>query len=226
MTNEDVRDLIIAFNTLAFPSFVAMRPLTDSVVLGYVWLERPNGRAAHESSRKVYFVLSGSQCVGVVVEMGFNHSRNPLEEENLHWYVLEGHRGQGHLSAALRDCILPHMFGDGRESQRVTTDSEQNAAYVARQGFQCTGEMTFTMNKDQVDTSRGPAGRNVPLSSDDCRELKARLREAKALVMSVHERLHCHYGEDALRLDEMAEVIEDDASRLGDLELGRLPKRY
>lgn len=217
MTNETVRGFITAFNARDFPSFVALRTLTEAVVLGYVWPERPTGRA-NESSDKVYFILSGSQCVGVVYEMGFKHSGNPFEENNLHWYVLEEHRGKGHLHAALRDCILPHIFSDGRESQRVTADSKKNADYIARQGFSAVGDMEFIIRKDQIDLTRAPSGVNSPLSCEDKGELKARLREAKALVTSVHERLTCAYGYDDFWLDELAERIENDyAYRLPDL---------
>jgi hypothetical protein len=220
MTDESVKDLILAFNSGTFPSFVALRPLSDTVTLGYVWPERPTGRVACESSRKVYFILAGSHCVGVVVEMGFNHSRNPFEEENLHWYVLEEHRNRGHLHAALRDFILPHIFSDDREVQTVTTDSEANARYVARQGFTPTGEMSFAITKEQVDVSRVPEGRNSLPTRKEMDELKARLREAKALIVSVSERLRCHYGEDSLSLDALAEDIEEyHASRLLDLPI-------
>lgn len=220
MTNESVRDLILMFNSGVFPSFVAFRPLSGTVTLGYIWPERPTGGVASESSRKVYFILAESQCVGVVVEMGFHHSRNPFEEENLHWYVLEEYRGRGHLHSALRDYILPHIFNDGRESHRVTADSDVNAKYVASQGFTPIGDMSFAIYQDQVDTSRAPNGRNLLPTRKELDGLKARLREAKALIASVSECLQCHYGEDSLSLDVLAEDIEDYyASRLADLPI-------
>jgi hypothetical protein len=227
VTNDDLKDLIHAFNTVSLPSPCALRRLTDTVTLGYIWLERPTGRTASESSAKVYFVLSGSQCVAVVREMGFAHSRNPFEEENLHWYVHEEHRGQGHLSRALQDCILPHIFSDGREQQRVTADSVANAKYVARQGFKLVGEMTYTMTKNQVDPSRVPDGQNSPLTYEERDELKRRLREAKALIISVHEKLQCHFGQDVLGLEEFARDIENwFVARVADLnERGKLPGR-
>ncbi len=220
MTDESVRDLILAFNSRKFPSFVALRPLSDTVTLGYVWEERPTGCVPNESSNKVYFILKGSKCVGVVVEMGFNHSRNRFEEENLHWHVLKEHRKHGHLYAALRDYVLPHIFSDGRESQRVTADNGANEQYVLRQGFRPTGTMTFIMTKDQVDVSRAPKGQDSRPSRKEMDELMARLREAKGLIVSVSERLRCHYGEDSASLDELADKIEkNDVTRLSDLPI-------
>lgn len=226
MTNESVKKLILAFNARRFRSFVALRPLSDTVTLGYVWPERPQGRLPHESSRKVYFILTGSQCVGVVVEMGFQHSRNPFEEENLHWYLLKEHRKRGYLHAALRDYILPHIFSDDRESQKVTTNNKANAKYVARQGFTPTGDMSFIMTKEQVDVSRAPQGRNSLPTRNEIDELKARLREAKGLVASVGERLRCHYGKDSLSVGDLVEDIEEYyASRLAELRMDFMSDR-
>jgi len=212
MSNETLEELIRAFNERAFSSYFALRRLTDTVTLGHVWLQPPTGRGP-ESSRRVYFVLSGERCVGIVLDMGFH----PPHNEDLHWYVLKEYRGRGHLHRALRNHILPHLFSDGRESQRVTTNSPENAKYVARQGFvptgesdAVTGETIFTMSRDQVDFSRAPQGQDLPLTVDEVEDLKARLRQAKAMIVSVDEKLHSHGS--CLALDGIARDIEEVAS--------------
>ena len=209
MTDDEVKALILAYNAKAFPAYFAFRTITETVKLGYIWLEHPAGIHATESSTKAYFIIADDQCVGVVVEMGFRHSGNPFEEENLHWYVLEERRKQGHLHKALSQVILPHMFADGRESQRVTTNTPSNASYALRQGFKQLGEHEFEITNDMVASGSKVSGLNSPLDHDQLQELKVRIREAKGIITSVHERLLCHYGKDSLSLDELAKDLED-----------------
>jgi hypothetical protein len=40
---------------------------------------------------------------------------------DFHWLVLKDHQGNGHLTNALKETILPYLFQD-RDEQRVTID--------------------------------------------------------------------------------------------------------
>jgi hypothetical protein len=208
MTNDTLKSFILAFNDGSLPSLSALRRLTDNVVFGRVWPERLNGRVA-DASYKLYFVLLGARCIGVVLEM---------DDTDLHWYVLEEHRKHGHLHAALRACILPHIFSDGRSSQRVTVDSQANAGYVVRQGFVPNGDREFIMHREQLAVPIASIGENSPLSPDDIRLLNERLREARMLVQSVHETLVCRCGNDAICLEELASQIQSRSIDLHDLD--------
>ncbi len=79
MTNESLHDLILAYNTDSLSSYSSFRSLSSSVMLGYVWIAAPSGMTKFESSKKIYFILEKTNCIGAVLEMGPSHSGNPLE---------------------------------------------------------------------------------------------------------------------------------------------------
>ncbi|MEO1279627.1 MAG: hypothetical protein AAFV77_11785, partial [Planctomycetota bacterium] len=62
---------------------------------------------------------------------------------------------------------------------------------------------------DMVASDSEVSGLNSPLDHDQLQELKVRIRKAKGIITSVHERLLCHYGNDSLSLDELANDLED-----------------
>ncbi|MBY0260774.1 MAG: hypothetical protein K2Q20_00420 [Phycisphaerales bacterium] len=208
MTEETLCGLIHAFNARRLPEPHALRTLSPSVVLGYVWLESPTRREGTAKSDRLYFIVSERRCVGVVLDMG---------EENLHWYVLPEHRKKGHLALALEEYILPHLFGDGRESQSVTVNSEENAAYALKVGFGRIAENRHVRIATPDDANKYPLGKDALLTLEERDAIKARLRQAAALVMSVHEKLECSFDYDALNLEGLAKVIRESAHSLSDL---------
>lgn len=214
MKNDQLIELIGAFNNKTFSSYAALRVLSDTVVVGYMRTNPPTGEACNESSHKFYFIIDREKCVGIVFEMGTS---------DLHWLVAEGHRKKGHLHRALREYIFPHMFSDGRKEQLATANSEEGRDYAIRQGFEMLaeptmkGEMRLRLDRAQVDIAKCPVGCNQPLSKDEINELKIRLRKAKALVQSVSEEILCRYGADKLSIGDLADSIENTALDLSDL---------
>lgn len=221
MTNEDLHDMIEAFNRKKFPWHAAFRELTDSVVYGLVWRVWPDGNGEMPESDVFYFVRADARCVAIVYEM-----QPPRHnEEDVHWYVLPAHRKRGYLHRALHDSIIPHIFRDNRKALRVTVNSPENAAYVVRQGFELVEGMRYVLTKDKVDLDRVPIGKNKPLAKEELRVLSERLYHSKHIVQSVEEMLQCHYGHVDLCLPELQMDIERVAEEVADLDNhGYLPR--
>lgn len=220
MTNESLEEMISRYNAKDFPSYVAFRVLSDTVVLGRVWLSEPTGAVLNESSYKFYFILQCETCVGVVYDM----QNFEIYGCDLHWLIAKEHRGNGYLFDALHRIILPHLFADGREEQFVTAQGESAIRYARRQGFKnadesdesTCNEMRLRITKQDIDVSAVVEGANRKLTDDDLREFKERLRTAKALVRSVEEAVILATTEDRLFLGELVEMLEDAASSVAD----------
>lgn len=113
MTNENLVALINRANGQAGEQVLFIRPLTDSVHWAKAWHTTPvlNDTTAYVHGYSVYLIRNPElQYVGIVLDMG---------ESDLHWLVLPEHRGNGYLSTALREVILPHLLQE-RETQRIT----------------------------------------------------------------------------------------------------------
>ncbi len=223
MTNEWLVEMIQRFNDGALGYSAALRGLSDTVVLAYVWSEEPRGETPQEASSKLYFIMNSGRAIGVVYDMC-----DAFPAPDLHWLMLEEHRKQGHLHRALHSCILPHLFEDEREEIVATANSKSNAEYAMRQGFTLvdppTGEwpelVHLRLRASDIDCSVVPVGVNHSLDNDRIAELKRRLRKAKGLIRSVSEEVACAYGKrDWMCLEELSAEIESAATRLSDLNL-------
>jgi hypothetical protein len=64
----------------------------------------------YNENKKIYFIKNAKNKYVGIVEDGGN---------DLHWYILPYNRGNGHLTKALREVILPHLLRD-RDTQRIT----------------------------------------------------------------------------------------------------------
>lgn len=176
MTNERLEEVIRQYNAGEFPSYASFRVLSDSVCFGRVWRQPPAGKSPSESGDYLYFVLNGAACVGVVLDM---RTRGLSEGgQDLHWYVLEEHRGKGHLHRALHSVILQHMFQDGRENQRATVRADDARAleYAERQGFQVLGsqgdEIKMLLGSTDQYKDQEVSGMNRSLTKQERDELK------------------------------------------------------
>ena len=215
MSNEWLAEMIERFNTRNFPSYAAFRELSKTVVFGKVWRQPPAGLVSNESSDYLYFILSDEKCVGIVYDMqflGFGGS-------DLHWLVLEEHRGQGHLHQALQGTILPHMFQDGRDMQFITVKSDDHAAmeYAKRQGFGIVEvrDSESRLCLEWENKMPGPLGTDRILEKKEKDELKQRVRRAKGLLIAVLDEIECAFGDDEkLFLSEQIDDLERTADEI------------
>ncbi len=104
MTDENLTALINRANGYPGPQIVFTRPLIANVHLAKAWLAEPSPTQRVSGSFSGYDLYliqnSAGVFVGVVLDM----------ENDLHWLVRRPFRGQGWLTTALREVILPHLL--------------------------------------------------------------------------------------------------------------------
>lgn len=74
--------------------------MTDNIIVNF-------------SSYRFFFIKNElNQYVGAVFDM----------YSDLHWYIVPQSRKQGHLTKALKESILPYLFNEERDRQRITIE--------------------------------------------------------------------------------------------------------
>lgn len=112
MTEQNLRTLVNRLNNGTAKDLIFLRPISDSVDFANVWYAKPSleDGVSDFGPIKFYFIRdSKDKYVGVVED----------RTDDLHWFILSGHRGKGLMKEALQSTILPHLFLD-RDEQRIT----------------------------------------------------------------------------------------------------------
>jgi hypothetical protein len=97
---------------------IVTREISDMVDVAKVWPDKPNGNGLYLSCTVFFIKDTARTCVGAVLDMNFD----------LQWYVVKEYRGEGHLTRALKEVILPFIFSDSRKHKRdrqeITIDGD------------------------------------------------------------------------------------------------------
>jgi hypothetical protein len=112
MTNLELEFLIESLNKKNTGELIFLKPLCGLVEYGKAFALKPNLSLAHYEPQKIYCIRNREGIYVAAVADGGT---------NLHWLVLKDYRRQGHLSAALQQIIMPHIFQHKRE-QRIIID--------------------------------------------------------------------------------------------------------
>lgn len=122
------------------------RPLSPFVDLAKGYIEgtkRSNELIPLLGPHKFYLVKNQlGNYVGLVED------RN---EFDLHWYIILKYRGKKHLSSAMRTVILPHLFQDNRECQRITI----NKGMIGRINHVNSSELAKSLGFVYMEESNG-----------------------------------------------------------------------
>ena len=114
MTEKEIRKYIDRLNNGKSKESIFIRPLSDTVVISKVWSEQPkptDSIIGNFSSYRFFFIKDNfGKYVGAILDM----------YSDLHWYISPKHRKKGHLTKALIETVLPYIFYDEREKQRIT----------------------------------------------------------------------------------------------------------
>ena len=100
-------------------------------------------------------------------------------KQDLHWIVLEKHRGKGHLTKAMNSTILKHLF-QNRSEQRITIDEEQigrknfeaSERVASSIGFRKVGATEYLLSNDQFLTDSLIHGQNSEMTEERMGQLK------------------------------------------------------
>jgi hypothetical protein len=201
MTNEDIESLIDLMNDsngrLADRQRIFVCPLSNRVDHALVWSHDPRGGIGNEDSCSFYFVKDQTGSYVAAIQDGGS---------DLHAVTKAEHRGNGHISSALRDVILPDLHHRGRKRQPVTfANAEAGERLARRLGFVVTGsgKAEYDLSVFQhVPLARKPRA----LTKDEYDAMVTRIQRAKLYLKMVKQQLEQAYGdlsESSLFIDEL-----------------------
>jgi hypothetical protein len=223
MRENELKRLVNELNRGTGKSLIFRRQIGKYVEVAKYWDKKPSMKRARlmQTSSKVMFFIKNEheQFVGVVYDMGYD----------LHWYVLPKFRGQGHLTKALKESVIPYLFEVMMcEEIKISIDihaiGESNYAASRKVaeaiGFRGTNnsDVHFVLKSEDFDFSEynEDNDKNNLLNWDEEEELKAKLRFLGEQVRLISDELMMRF-EDDVHLQEYADALEDSRSRLEDL---------
>lgn len=136
MSNEEIEQLLESLNNHQHQNNIFLKSISSKVDLGFVWTEvtELNYRIFDDPKKRdkayypiktyfrtyspIYFIKDVEGEVGQYVAAVFDM------KHDLHSFVMESFRKQGHLTRALKEVILPHLFLS-RKEQRSSIDGSQ-----------------------------------------------------------------------------------------------------
>lgn len=103
MSDETIRDLLRKLNKGTGKNLIFKNSIGENVELAKVWIWK---RGEYFYKDQNFFLIKNQGGKYVAAVYGLN---------NFHWYTLYEERGKGHLSKALRDFIIPFLWGPNRQ---------------------------------------------------------------------------------------------------------------
>lgn len=170
------------------------------------------GEAFNEGSYDVYFVKdSQEECVAAILDM----------VNDLHVYVKEEHRRQGHLTRAMTSTVLPRLYQTGRKVQQVTFQDPKVGDYCVRNwGFTRTGDLSAELDLSKYASNQPVTLGGSHFTQDDMKDIRIKLNRAKLYLEMIKEKVEVAYGSsDNLSLEYLArDISQVDVEILGFLE--------
>lgn len=223
MRENELKRLVNELNRGTGKSLLFRRQIGKYVEVAKYWDKKPSlqrARLMQTFSKDMFFIKNElEQFVGVVYDM----------KNDLHWYVLPKFRGQGHLTKALKETIIPYIFEVMmREEIQISIDinsiGERNYASsrkVAESiGFRGkdNSEVHFLLKSEDFDFSECDEDndKNNFLNWTEEDELKAKLRFLGEQVRLISDELMMRF-EDDINLHKYADALESSRYRLEDM---------
>lgn len=151
MTDKTLKRLIDRLNQNKTDGKIFIRPLTSVVSFAKIWDDKPkptDNICSQDGPYSCYFIKDEKgMYVAIVLDMS----------SNLHWFVLPKYRGKGHLTKALKETILPHLFQSEREVQRITID--ENA--IGEENFVASRKIAESLKFTLMKTENGESEYNL-----------------------------------------------------------------
>jgi len=198
MTNNYLKSLIVKLNNNRTNGLIFLRPLTATVDFGKVWsdqLKPTDEIASPDGPYNFYFIKNNEGTyVAIVLDMC----------RDLHWFVLSGYRRQGHLTKALKETILYHLFQD-RDEQRITVDIHA----IGRKNFSASEKVAlslgfnktldddnseYILSKDKYQTASFTLGQNTEISEERMEEIKKQINYISRSLWLVQTEIEMKLG--------------------------------
>ena len=200
MTHEDLERFIDAMNAKQLRDRIFSAPLTTTVDFAKVWTKEPLGKAFNEGSYDFYFIKDSlGNYVAAVFDM----------VEDLHVFVKESHRRQGHLTTSMKTTVFPKFCHDGRGTQKVTFEDSAVGEYCVRNwGFVRTSDSTAELDLSTYATFPPIALAGARFSHEDMADIREKLNRSKLYLKMVREKIELSYGvTDDLSLNALIDEI-------------------
>ncbi len=217
MTQQDLKSLLDKLNKNKTNGLVFVRPLSATVDFAKVWLQKPkpiDKISYPDGPCKFYFIKNE---IGIYTATVFDMGND------LHWFVDKKFRGQGYLTKAMQQTILPHLFQD-REKQNIsikvgdigTQNARASEKVATSLGFVKLTSENFTLTDyQQKDFIKG---QNTSVSLERIEELKKHINYLSRSLWIIHSELEMKLGNDdyAEDMKEVIDEMKDLADRLED----------
>lgn len=224
MTERDIRKYINRLNNGKYVESIFTRQISANVDVAKVWSEQPKVSdriIGNFDSYRFFFIKNASgRYIGAVLDM--------YEQHDLHWYMMPRYRKKGYLSKALKGSILPYIFNDGREFQRITIERDFNGeqnyldskGVATNLGFKLVkdSETDFILTRDDFDWSNENLKEvNTPVSSERFELLRQRAYFAYKSLFKISDELLMSTDDDK-NLRKVAEDVKQYTWKIQDIE--------
>ncbi len=219
MSDQEIKEYIDRLNTQQSNETIFSRRLNKSVEIAKVWEKEPEiDDDFNIKSYRFFFIQNDNRkYVAAVIDM----------IKDLHWFVLEAERKKGQLTKALREAILPYLFDEGRDSQRITIkkgigdENYKNSKKVATQlGFKSINEdeTIFELSKNDFNWEfENLKEENYQIKPERKKELRKRILFAYRSLMKISDELSMAYDDDK-GLEEIARKVSYYDLTIEDIE--------
>lgn len=222
MTEREIRKYIDRLNNGKASESIFTRQISKTVDVAKVWSEQPqmtDNIIGNFGSYRFFFIKNeNNEYVGAILDM----------YQDLHWYIIPKSRKQGYLTTALKESILPYLFYDERESQRITIDKNAigeknylNSKNVAlKLGFKAINEAETEFELKQTDFNWDDENFeeiNSEIAPERVKQLRKRAFYAYKTLYKISDELLMTINDDK-DLKEVADEVKKYTWKIEDLE--------
>lgn len=211
MTDKSLNNLINVLNKGQRKEHVFIRQLSDSVDLIKVFMDNPKMTDKKRFQDLIpdtfYCIKNDKQYVGIVYDMS----------SDLHWYMKKEYRGNGYLTKALKEIILPFILRD-KDEQRITISRYEigdenfkaSEKVAISSGFKLQDEFNEKYEyiiKDNDCDILDTDGINKTLREEELKEISQKVFYYAKKLIRLQTKLEVCYGSDDELIYEFKEQI-------------------
>jgi hypothetical protein len=140
MTEKTIAKFIKKLNQNINQETIFIQPISDNIDFAIAWDNFPkitDSIIGNEYPYSFYFIKNEGNYIGAVLDMG----------SDLHWYINGKSRGNGYLTKALKEVVLPHLFLK-KSKQRITISKTAIGPKNAKASERLALEIGFKMIKE------------------------------------------------------------------------------
>lgn len=220
MTEKEIRKYIDRLNNGKGQESIFTRPISKTVDISKVWFEQPkktDSIIGNFSSYRFFFIKNTfGKYVGAIFDM----------YSDLHWYIIPKYRKNGHLTKALKESVLPYLFEEEREKQRITIqegigkENYLNSKNVALKiGFKPINESEteFELIESEFNWENEKLIEHTKsIGSERIEILRKRVDYASKILLKVSDELQISYNDDK-DLSEISSSVKSYTWKIEDL---------